>query len=121
MSADKLPTIRKWIAIICGVLFLALAIRSIYISNYLFALIFTWLGVGLLLKKPWANRGAAFVCLLAAFIFPLVEINPFTAGDLITENGEAPSVSQMLIWIIPLEVCLLCLVWLLDPPRNKKA
>lgn len=120
MRTIELTTIRRWASIICGAFFLIVAVRSIYISNYIFAVLFSTLGIGLLMSKAWANRGAAFIFLLAAFIIPLGTINPFNAGDLMAEHGEIPSVSQMLIWIVPLEICILCLVWLLDPPRKRE-
>ncbi|MCI5138614.1 MAG: hypothetical protein D3922_09430 [Candidatus Electrothrix sp. AR1] len=111
---------RRCVSIAFGICFLLAATRLIYSENYILAGIFLLLGLGLFMNKAWANRGTAWIFVLAAIVIPVGVINPFNAGDLMARQAEVPTVPQLLAWIIPLDLALLCLAWLLDPPRKKK-
>lgn len=36
------------------------------------------------------------------------------------QHGTAPTVGELLVWIVLLEVLLPGIAWLLDPPRKKE-
>lgn len=114
--------LRRWVSIACGLYALFLAIRVIYVSSnpilsYIVAGGFLLLSLGLLQNKIWAQRCTVCLLLLAIFVVTFGVINPYTAGDMMMQ-GKDPSLPKLLAWIIPLDIGLLCLAWLLDPPRK---
>jgi len=111
---------RRCVSIAFGICFLLAAVCLIYTENYIVAGMFLLLGFGLFMNKAWANQGAAWIFVLAAIVIPVGAINPFNAGDLMARQAEVRTVPQLLAWIIPLDLALLCFAWLLDPPRKKK-
>lgn len=119
MPPTPSTTLRCWLSIALGLCLLLLSVRSISIASYIPAGGFFLLGLGLLLNNAWIQRSVACLCILAAIIIPVGAINPFAAGDMMMQ-GKDPSLPKLLAWIIPLDIGLLCLAWLLDPPRKNK-
>lgn len=124
MPPTPSTTIRRWLSIGLGLCLLLFAVRVIYVASnpilsYIVAGGFLLLSLGLLLNNAWIQRSVVCLCILAAIIIPVGAINPFTAGDMMMQ-GKDPSLPKMLAWIIPLDIGLLFLAWLLDPPRKNK-
>src|SRR5437870_13286095 len=46
--------------------------------------------------------------------------NPFTAGDYMAGGREPPTVSRTLVWLVPLEVGLLAMAFVVDPSNEKR-
>jgi hypothetical protein len=67
----------------------------------------------------WALRFAAAIGLLVAIFLPIGLFNPFTAGDYMAAGKEPHSLVQTLLWLIPLEVLLLSIVFIIDPRKKK--
>jgi hypothetical protein len=74
------------------------------------------IGIGLILRSFWARRAAAALCIGVAVFLPIGVINPFAAMDVETP----PSLREILCWMVPLELGLLVLAWLIDPPRRTR-
>ena len=70
-------------------------------------------------QNRWALGLVAAVCLLAAVFIPIGVLNPFTAGDYFATGTEPPPVKQTLLWLIPIEVLLLAIVYIIDPRRKQ--
>lgn len=133
MPPTPSTTLRRWLSIGLGLCFLFLALRlfsnvsytdftgvfGFYIVYIVAEGVLLALGTGLLRNKIWAQRTTVCLLLLAIFVVTFGVINPFTAGDMMMQ-GKDPSLPKMLAWIIPLDIGLLCLAWLLDPPRKNK-
>ena len=61
---------------------------------------------------------AAFI-LFGAIMVPIGVFSPFTAGDYLAMGVSPPTISETLIWLLPLEIVLLLLVYLIDPKKTK--
>ena len=68
----------------------------------------------------WIRRLAAFVILLFAIILPVGILNPFTAGDYLAMGETPPTVTDTLVWLIPVEAIILFAVYLIDPKKTDK-
>ena len=66
-----------------------------------------------------ALRTIAFIILMIALILPIGVFSPFTAGEQILAGGAPPSIAGTLIWLIPLEIFLLAVIYLIDPRSSK--
>ena len=126
--ALHLETVRCWTSRLCGTLLIALGIyiavknlaaQGDWLGAIVLVSVILVLGIELIRYRRWARKGVAILLVLFVVFFPIGYLNPFTAGDLIAEYGEAPTVQEVLVWLIPLEITFLILAWLLDPPRNK--
>lgn len=73
-------------------------------------------GVGLIARWYWARKVAATLCLLVAIILPIGIVNPFAAMDV----AQPPTLSEVLIWLVPAVLGLLGLAWLIDPPKRRQ-
>jgi asparagine N-glycosylation enzyme membrane subunit Stt3 len=122
MSIDP---IRRWASIICGAAFLllatwysVLAVRAENLHLVVVAVVgvLVTLSIGLFMRWRWAGRGAAFVLVLWAIFIPMGVLNPFVSPDFLLQGTIAP---LKLLWLIPLEVALLGMVWLVDPATRK--
>ncbi|WP_455198563.1 hypothetical protein, partial [Kaarinaea lacus] len=78
------------------------------------------LGFGLVRCWDRAKHLLAAVLLFSAIVTPIGFINPFHAGDQIARYGNAPAIAEILIWLVPLEIFLLVIAWLLDLPVKKR-
>jgi hypothetical protein len=125
-----LPVLRRRITQACGVLFLVLALVDLLPmllghgwSVFLFikTLIEAALGVGLLLGNLFARRAAALLLLMVTIGLPIGYINPFNASDMMAGGGTAPSLASILLWMVPLELLLLFIVWAVDPLARERA
>ena len=60
-----------------------------------------------------------FVLPFISIIIPLGAVDPFHTREFITaQYVHTPSVPQILAWLIPLEMSLLCFVWLFEQPKS---
>lgn len=130
MDKWTLIAISQWTSRTCGAGLLLLAslltiqtfqegelrLDSIIITGILFLF-----GFGLLQCWNKAKHILAAVLLFSAIITPIGIINPFHAGDQIALHGSAPAIAEILIWLIPLEICLVLFAWILDLPTKKEA
>ena len=123
------PLLRRRITQACGVLFLLLALLDLLPmlfghgwSLFLFikAVVEAALAAGLLLGNLFARRAAALLLLLVAIALPIGYINPFNASDMMAGGGAAPSVASILLWMVPLELLLLFVVWAVDPLSRER-
>lgn len=81
--------------------------------------VLTLLGICVALQVRMALRIGAAILLVAAFVLPLGVMNPFTAGDYLAQGQEPPSMASILGWLIPVEIFILAVAWLLDlDPRR---
>ncbi|MCI5120165.1 MAG: hypothetical protein D3908_03030 [Candidatus Electrothrix sp. AUS4] len=72
----------------------------------------------MVVNKVWVHQGAVYLFVFVSIIMPL---GIFQVSDFIAARyASSPSVLQILAWLIPVEMSLLCLAWLLDPPGKKK-
>lgn len=76
--------------------------------------------IGVLRDRRLALRCAAASGVLMAFILPIGIFNPFAAGDYLAQGLEPPSVSMTLIWLLPIELVLVLVAWIIDPPRKAR-
>jgi hypothetical protein len=120
--------LRQVTVILCSLLCVALAVRGFYEASLqkagsLGSLVIGTLALGLayaIIKQyRWALRLTAAILLVAAVILPVGVLNPFTAGDYLAAGKEAPLVTETLLWLIPFEILLLVIVFLIDPGRKK--
>lgn len=65
----------------------------------------------------WAGRGAAALLVLWAIFVPVGLLNPFTSAAILVQIANEP---QKLLWLVPLELSLLGMAWLVDPPRKRQ-
>lgn len=124
-----LTLVRRRVTQACGIVLLLLA--GIYLlmlllaqtwslATFIEALIFAALGAGLLLGNAFASRATALLLLLIAIALPIGYLNPFNASDMMAGGGTAPSVAVVLLWMVPLEILLLFIVWAVDPLRRRR-
>ena len=120
--------LRQVTVILCSLLCVALAVRGFYEASLqkagsLGSLVLGTLTLGfayvIIKQYRWALRLTAAILLVAAVILPVGVLNPFTAGDYLAAGKEAPLVSETLLWLIPFEILLLVIVFLIDPGRKK--
>jgi hypothetical protein len=123
-----MKTIKKAISLITAGLFILFSLRIIWVAiklerNITTVLIFSVLLIGLaygLFKQfRWALRSTAFVYLMVAIGLPFAILNPFAVGDYLAAGQEPPNVKESLLWIIPVEILLLAIVYILDPRKIK--
>jgi len=57
------------------------------------------MGYGLWTLRRWARRLMVFLLWFVAVVVPLGVFNPFMAGDMIAETGQAPDWTQLAIWV----------------------
>ena len=123
-----LPIFRRRVSFGCGVLLSLLAAVDLVlmllgteysIFTVLKDLIVAALGFGLLLGNVFARRATALLLVVVAIGLPIGYLNPFNASDMMAEGGTAPTVTAVLLWMVPLEIALLFLAWAVDPLRGK--
>lgn len=123
-----LSVLRRWVTLACGASFVLLAVGEFLmmvlghdwsVVSLVKELVMVALGSGLLLGNAFARRATALVLLLVAVVLPLGYMNPFNASDMIAEQGAAPSVADILLWMVPLETLLIFVVWAVDPLKRK--
>ena len=114
--------------ILCSLVCVAVAVRSFYEASLqkagsLGSLVLGTLALGLayaIIKQyRWALRLTAAILLVAAVILPVGVLNPFASGDYLAAGKEAPLVTETLLWLIPFEILLLVIAFMIDPGRKK--
>lgn len=124
-----LTVLRRRATLVCGVLFVLLSAGDFLLMilrhdwsvfSLIEELILAALGVGLLFGNGFARRATALLLVLVAIILPVGYMNPFNASDMLAEQGTAPSVTSILLWMVPLEIFLVFAIWAVDPIRRKK-
>ncbi|MBI3756109.1 MAG: hypothetical protein HY265_08125 [Deltaproteobacteria bacterium] len=122
---EKVSKLTQWCS---GAIFIFMGIRFIWnalnsnksiISSATVSVLLFILAYGLLNNYRWALRSSAFIFLMAAIILPVGIFNPFTAGDYMAAGKQPPDVKHTLLWLIPVEIILLSLVFIIDPKRNR--
>ncbi|XCN71109.1 MAG: hypothetical protein Q3M24_12355 [Candidatus Electrothrix aestuarii] len=117
--AIHLPKLRRCVSIACGLFFLLGAVYLFFDAIYLLAGVFLLLGGTLVVNKVWTHQCAAYLFVFVSIIIPLGAVNPFHTSEFIAaQYVHTPSVPQILAWLIPLEMSLLCFVWLIEQPRS---
>ena len=120
--------LRQVTVVLCFLLCVAIAVRSFYEASlqkagFLASLVFGTLALGLayaIIKQyRWALRLISAILLVAAVILPVGVLNPYVAGDYLAAGKEAPLVTETLLWLVPLEILLLVIVFLIDPGIKK--
>jgi len=99
--------------------FLAATHTQSILSNMIFGTLSLGLAFAIFRQYRWALRGAAFIFLMLAIILPVGLFNPFTAGDYFAAGKLPPSVSHTLIWLIPVEILLFAVVFIIDPKKKR--
>ena len=111
----------------CGAFFMVLGLRVLWSAidshgNITAAaavvVLLSLLAYGLVKQYRWALRSSAFLFLLSAIVIPVGLFNPFTAGDLLLAGRYHLHRGLTLLWLIPLEIVLLALIFLLDPKKR---
>lgn len=96
---------------------------SLQKAGSLASLVLATLALGLayaIIKQyRWALRLTTAILLVAAVVLPVGVLNPFSAGDYLVAGMEAPSVTQTLLWLVPVEILLLLIAFLIDPESKK--
>ena len=116
--AIRLPALRRCVSIACGLFFLLGAVYLFFDAIYLLAGVFLLLGGALVVDQVWTHQVSAYIFVFVSIIIPLGAIGPFHAHEVIAARYvHTPSVQQLLVWLIPLEMSLLCFAWLLEQPR----
>jgi len=77
------------------------------------------LAIGLVRRSRWALRALACLFLFAAIILPGV-FSPFAASDYLAAGREPPAVSAILAWFVPVELLLLTMAFVVDPPNKRR-
>ncbi len=117
------------IALCCAALFVLVAGRLVWTAAgggeslpkaLVFGLVALGFAVALIRRSRWALRALAAVFVLTAIILPVGIWNPFTAGDYMAGGREPPTVSRTLVWLVPLEVGLLAMAFVVDPSNEKR-
>jgi len=125
MMKNFIPKLRQAIIYICSFLCILISARSFYFAatqgiliSLFFGILILGLAFAIYRQYRWALRLVAAICLLVAIVLPIGIFNPFTAGDYIAAGKEPPSITFTLLWLIPLEVLLFAIVFIIDP-KNK--
>ena len=95
-------------------IFTGMASLAIYIG-----LAFLVLAFGIYKQFVWAKQIAAAIALLIALILPLVFNSPMITYVLIGSKNPNITISQTVLWFVPLEVFLLAIVFFIDPKKKK--
>lgn len=129
MDKWHLLSLSQWLSRIsgAGMLILAalIAVQAIqegspHLDGIVIAGILFFLGVGLIKNWNKAKHLFAAVLLFAAIITPIGIFNPLhNAGPTSLFTGTS-AIPELLIWLIPLEICLISFAWLLEIPINKE-
>jgi hypothetical protein len=120
--------LRQVTVILCSLLCVAIAVRSFYeaslqktvsLGSLMPGILALGFAYAIIKQYRWALRLTAAILLVAAVILPVGVLNPFTAGDYLAAGKEAPLVIETLLWLIPFEILLLVIVFLIDPGIKK--
>jgi hypothetical protein len=119
--------IRRIASTLVGLWFLFIVASNVYrayqgktsvVAAVVISLSLGTLAIGLFFMNHYARRVTAALFIFFITIMPIGYINPFNAMDDLGPNP--PNVSSIVLWMVPLEVALLALSWLIDPPRRKQ-
>lgn len=89
------------------------------IGNLVFGVLLLVLAFFIFKEYRGALRLMAGIFILIAVVLPIGILNPFTAGDYMAAGREPPSVLSTLLWLIPIEVLLLVIVFIIDPVKKQ--
>ena len=119
--------LRRIAIVMCSTLFAILAVSNLllfatskYVSyeNLVIGCSLFGLAYAVFREYRWSLRAAAIICVLLAIILPAGLLNPFTAGDNLVAGEDPPSVTQTLLWLVPAEILLLAVAFILDPKKK---
>ncbi len=120
--------LRQVTVILCSLLCVAIAVRGFYeaslqkagaLASLVLGVLVLGLAYAIIKQYRWALRFTAAILLVAAVVLPVGVLNPFASGDYLAAGKEAPLVTETLLWLIPFEILLLVIVFLIDPGRKK--
>jgi hypothetical protein len=120
--------LRQVTIILCSVLCVVVSVRGFYEAalqkeSLLGSLIAGVLALGfayvIFKQYRWALRLAAGIILAVVVFLPVGLLNPFTAGEYLVAGKEPPPVAETLLWLVPVEILLLAIVFLIDPSRKR--
>ena len=124
---DLKPKISKSLSIFFTILFVYLSIENFYLGikngetiKYIFIPIFLlfW-AYNIFFQRRWALN----LLVMALFLFAMSLLGiftPFAAGDYNMVLGEEPpSVSSILLWLVPTELLLLTMIYFINPSKKK--
>lgn len=88
-------------------------LRKPYLGALIMLAAWLMLGYGLWRLHPLARVAVVFLLWSAIAVLIVGVINPFTAGDLMLEQGGAPSAWELALWIAPLIAAFLAVLHVL--------
>lgn len=112
----------------CSILCVLASARSFFVAathnqgmlrNLVFGALLLGLALAIFRQYSWALRLAAAIFLLVAVFLPIGLFSPFTVGEYMAAGKGPPSVILTLLWLIPLEVLLLAIVFIIDPRKKR--
>lgn len=130
LMKDFMPHLRRTAVIVCSILFAILAVRNLvlfaisgYISyeNLVIGIFLFGLSYAVFREYRWSLRAAAIICVFLAIILPIGLLNPFTAGDYLASGGDPPSVAPTLLWLVPADMLLLAVAFIVDPKKKARS
>jgi len=119
--------LRKVTIILCSLLCLAVSVRGFYeaslqkpdsLGSLVLAALATGLAYAIIKQYHWALRLMTAILLVTAVFLPVGVLNPFAAGDYLAVGREAAPVAETLLWLVPLEILILVIAFLIDPGRT---
>ena len=125
---DTMPQIRRVIIIGCASLLVLISIHNFFVAatigqsiiqNIISGSLLFGLAYAIYRQYRWALRLIAAILLLVAVLMPVGIFNPFRVGDYMVAGQQTPSVAQTLLWLIPLEILLLTIVFIIDPIKKR--
>ena len=125
---DTMPQIRKVTIIGCAFVLVLISIRNFFIAatidqniiqNIISGALSFGLAYAIYRQYRWALRLIAAILLFVAVLMPVGIFNPFRVGDYMIAGKQTPSEVQTLLWLLPLEILLLAIVFIIDPRKKR--
>ncbi len=121
MKRHWLSLLQERIAVVVGAACIALAGRIVWASiNFglnatrcVLTVLLVTLGTLLVLRVKRAFRLAGVLALVVFFGLPIGAIDPEAIGDYAAIGREAPTVSEIVLWLVPAELVLLLVAFVL--------
>jgi hypothetical protein len=119
---------RQLAIILCSILCVVVSVRGFYeaslqkegmLLSLALASLLSGLAYGIIKQYRWALRLAAGILLAVVVFLPVGLFNPFSAGDYLVAGKQPIPVAETLLWLVPVEILLLAIVFLIDPSRKR--